>query len=116
MKGKSISSKAIEKDEDVYMMPGWFYLICLHIYMCRVQCCSFLTREIMLLKNAAGMYHGLSNQRMCIANAIATSIKNQWRLVLPDLRFNYPEVNILFTEPFEFFFDVSALQSLSSYG
>lgn len=62
------------------------------------------------------MYHGLSNQRMCIGNAIAIAVKKHWRLVLPDLRFNYPDIQNLYTEPFEFFFDLAALNTLASQG
>lgn len=64
----------------------------------------------------AGMFHGLSNQRICIANTIALAIKKDWNLVLPDLRFNYPDLPNLFTVPFHFFFDVSELDSLKNLG
>ena len=64
----------------------------------------------------AGMFHGLSNQRICIANAIALAIKKEWRLVLPDLRFNYPDLSTFFTVPFNFLFDVSSLDKLQHLG
>ena len=62
------------------------------------------------------MFHGLSNQRICIANAIALAIKKDWELVLPDLRFNYHDMSNLFTVPFHFLFDVSELNSLKHLG
>ena len=44
------------------------------------------------------------------------ALRKHWTLVLPELRFNYPDVPNFYSEPFEFFFDLSALKTLSSYG
>ena len=62
------------------------------------------------------MFGGPSKQKTCIANAIAIAIKKQWKLVLPDLRFNYDKQESAFVEPLDFMFNISALNTLLSHG
>lgn len=114
MKGRCFSIKATETDDDVYIMPGWSNRAYSYTRMRDTTFDQRIQAPYTHCRHVSWFVR--SNQRMRIANAIATAIKKRWRLVLPDLRFNYPEVSILFTEPFDFFFDISALQPLSSYG